>query len=349
MQNIILYPLLSLIFFFTDIVYSHSQQILKLDKTFFSMGSNLHLKIEGTFKSHQELQEHVFKAVSQLQRFENQISTWSKDSQLSKFNLSKNNWFEFDPYVFTSLQKSVACSKISKGYFHPGLGKVIELWGLRNKLIIPNNEHLKLIEKELDLSQLNFNEKKFSIKKTQENFQFEEGGFAKGAGLDLLLSELSHEKIIKIELNFAGQIFINKESTIEISHPEDRNQSVISLNLTKSSISTSNISENKFMKEGKIYGHILNSKTLHPLEFSKKSLSVIHSNNLLADCLSTGLLVMSENKQELLQWMKTYPDYKVILIESTDNILLVTHSCQMKNKIHINKNNKQKIQLISNC
>jgi thiamine biosynthesis lipoprotein len=320
-----------------------------LEKTYFSMGSNILVKIEGASTDQKEIEAQLFRAINFLQDYENKISTWSKSSQLSAFNKPATNWFKFNPRVYNSLKEALTCATLSNEYFHPGLGNAIELWGLRNKLKIPTDRQIKNLKSSMNLAELIFEDKSYKIKKLNKNFKFEEGGFAKGEGLDLLLDQLKHKSISHIELNFAGQIYVKKPTVVSIAHPEFRDQPLLTIELIQNSISTSSISENKFQIDGKIYGHILNPKTLYPINFSKKSISVIHHKNILADCLSTGLLVMSENKQELLKWMKQHPEYQVILTEIKDNVAWITHSCNLKNKIWASKTNQLKIQFESNC
>lgn len=298
-------------------------------RTFFAMGSELYLQSERERTAVGFYDE----ASQSVHSFESHISTWKKTSTLSQFNQTANVWVPFQKQSYEALKKSVACSRFTDGAFHPGLGQLIQLWGLRNKLTIPGDESIKAVLKNSELSSISFNDAESKIRKSQKDFWFEEGGFAKGAAMDSLVALAEKSKTHGLFLNFSGQIYSEYKRTVGIADPENRETAALFVELEKESMSTSGIGGQHFKQGKKTYGHILNPRTGYPLEQTLKSVTVIHPENLWADCLSTGLLVMSENKNEFRQWIKNHPEIKVILLEKEKGVLSAQTSCHFKNKL----------------
>lgn len=307
-------------------------------RAFFAMGSKFEL-----FSDRGEY--FFYEASKSLHAFEKNISTWKKTSSLSVFNQSQE-WVQFDSLSFNALKNSLACSMLTKGYFHPGMGQLIEQWGLRDKLKFPFEKDRELALRNSDLTTLLFDDEKLKIKKGNKSFWFEEGGFAKGAAMDAIVDLANKVQSEDLFMNFSGQIYSKKKREIGIADPENRNSAAVLVSIEKESLSTSGIGVQHFSFGNKKFGHILNPITGFPLAHTLKSMTVIHPLNIWADCLSTGLLVMSENINELREWIVGHPDTKVILLEKTAGGLIVETSCGLKNKIRIN----QKVsQLNENC
>lgn len=309
----------------------------------FSMGSMLTVEVEAEEMA--QINQFMIAAGKELRQFENKISTWDKNSQLSQFNKTKDSWVAFDPTIYRALKQSRKCAALTEEHFHPGMGSLIDAWGLRTKLIIPEEKIIQKILKDSSLKNLTFRDGDKKIKKSSTNFWFEEGAFAKGAGLDLMVEQARQNNIDNVFLNFSGQIFSLKKREVGIAHPEKRDKSVVQMFLENASMSTSAIGLQHFQFNGKIFGHILHPKTGRPLVHKNRSVTVIHQSALMADCLSTGLLVLSENKKQFKKWLEAHPEIQVIYLESVGRKLLVETSCNLKNKLKINLKETQVIEL----
>lgn len=327
--------------------FFYSSQLLAIsyndEREIFSMGS--FLKIEAIASHKAGFDQFVTNAANELQRFENGISTWNANSQLSKFNKTAGKWVQFSPDIYNALKLSKVCAALTENHFHPGLGKLINIWGIRNKIKNPDQNLILSILQYSDLKNIKFDERHKKIKKSSKDFWFEEGGFAKGAALDLIVGIAREKKLDDLFLNFSGHLFSLKKKEVGIAHPEKRNVSAAQFVLENASMSTSSIGIQHFEYENKIYGHILNPLTGYPLGNKRKSVTVIHTNNLLADCLSTGLLVLSENKELFKKWLYAHPDIQIVLIESAGEKLSIETSCNLKNKIFHNPKESQVIEL----
>lgn len=324
---------------FSSLMHSMHAFAAQPERTYFAMGSALKL---GTDRS-DSFSEQAIKLVI---KFEEEISTWNKNSLLSKFNRAPAGQFHFNANSYLALKQAVSCGDLTKGHFHPGIFSLINLWGLRDKITIPTFTGIKNALIKNHYQKLQFNDEHRSIFKHTREFGFEEGGFAKGMALDLIVQEARNHTGKELFLDFSGQIFSEQKAEIGIAHPEDRQTIALTVSIENESLSTSAIGVQHFVHRGKVYGHILNPKTGYPLVHKQKSMSVIHPYNFWADCLSTGLLVMSENKNEFRKWIKKHPEIKFIYLERKGNNLFAETSCKLKNKIRTNENISQ---IVENC
>lgn len=138
---------------------------------------------------------------------------------------------------------------------------------------------------------------------------FDEGGFGKGYAIDRMLALLPEQSII----NFGGQIAVRGTTRVTIADPSDRKKPVLELTLANASLSTSSNSEQM---------HLVDPRTGEHLP-KRGSASVIASDALTADILSTALFVMGPD--DGLQWAEAN-GIAAIFITSAKQIRLSTRA-----------------------
>jgi thiamine biosynthesis lipoprotein len=121
----------------------------------------------------------------------------------------------------------------------------------------------------------------------KDGAQFEEGGFGKGYAIDRMMALLDAPHMM---INFGGQLATRGSMRVTIADPIHRDQPILELTLDNASLSTSSNSERL---------HIVDPRTHEPVPV-QGSASVIASDALTADILSTALLVMGAD--EGLRW-----------------------------------------------
>ena len=117
--------------------------------------------------------------------------------------------------------------------------------------------------------------------------QFEEGAFGKGYAIDRMLALLDANEVL---IDFGGQLAARGSLRVTIADPKRRQRPVVELTLENASLSTSSNSEKL---------HIVDPRTGKQLP-ARGSASVIASDALTADILSTALFVMGPD--EGLRW-----------------------------------------------
>jgi thiamine biosynthesis lipoprotein len=70
---------------------------------------------------------------------------------------------------------------------------------------------------------------------------------------------------------------------------------------------------------GRTYGHILNPATGYPANNSLTSVTIICEDGTMADCLSTAMYVMGENKA--LNYWRQYGGFEMILVTDSKRVI----------------------------
>jgi thiamine biosynthesis lipoprotein len=131
------------------------------------------------------------------------------------------------------------------------------------------------------------------------------GAFGKGDALDRVLDYARQQDSTPWLIDLGGQILVYgspPEATswkVDIAHPLQRDRSLLAVELTSGSLSTSAGSERDLQVDGQRIGHILDPRTGRPADFIG-SVTVWHERALVADILSTALYVMGP--EEGLTW-----------------------------------------------
>ena len=121
----------------------------------------------------------------------------------------------------------------------------------------------------------------------REDRAYDSGAFGKGYALDRMLALTQGDVVI----DFGGQLIVRGQREVAIADPVDRQRPVVALRLTNASLSTSGDSEQP--------GHIVDPRTGRSVR-TRGSVSVIATDALTADILSTALYVMGEERG--LRW-----------------------------------------------
>lgn len=218
------------------------------------------------------------KAVTELQALiydlENTWSVTRSDSTISLMNKSGSADHSEVPLI----SKIQNISQQTNGFYDPQLYSVCQAWGFyEDNYRVPTQD-------EIDLA---LNQSRWDL-----------GGALKGHCGDEAVRILNSLNVNYAILNLGGNIqtFNNKlDGTpwqIGIQNPDGGDPvGVISVQGTMS-IVTSGDYQRYFELDGRKYHHIIDPRTGYPADSGLRSVTVICSDGLFADCMSTALFVM---------------------------------------------------------
>ena len=216
--------------------------------------------------------EQLSAAYAEGRRIEAMLSTWTTESELARVNRG-------EAVPSTELQALLEVtqdwSRRTNGAFDLRVKALVDVWQIRGGGAVPSRDAIAL---------------------ARAQTQIEEGAFGKGYAIDRMLALLPRDEAT---INFGGQIAVRGTLPVDIADPADRNKPVLSLELRDASISTSSGSEKTFVVHGREFSHILDPRTGDALP-PRGSVSVIATEALTADILSTALYVMGED--DGLRW-----------------------------------------------
>ncbi|MCI5072380.1 FAD:protein FMN transferase [bacterium] len=235
------------------------------------------------------------------------LSTYIKDSEISRFNNFKaNTWMNISKDMFLVSQKAQEVAILTDYYFDPTLGPLINLWGFgyTESVGVPKQSEIDVLLPYIGMDKIELAQNiVYQIKKKSSSIQLDYSAIAKGYAVDeissLLLSMGHQHHYVEIggELSVKGFRDAKKQAwKVAIEKPQMKETSkrtiFKTLNLTDMAMATSGDYRNFFMHQGKKYNHTLIPSTGYPSQHKTRSVTVLHKNCMDADAYATGLLAM---------------------------------------------------------
>jgi thiamine biosynthesis lipoprotein len=237
-----------------------------------------------------------------LKEINQQMSTYIKDSEISRFNdYDSTGWFNIS-YDFAFLLKTaLEVSSISEGAFDITVGPLVNLWGFGPELKNPEVPGVKELLEAKSKTGYEFIAVKVdtpAVKKDNPEVYLDMSAIAKGYGVDKVSELLSSKKIINYMVEIGGEARTagknNKDESwkIGIETPDSHSNIQKVISISDYSIATSGDYNNYFEENGIRYSHTIDPRTGMPITHKLASVTVIHSNCALADAYATAINVM---------------------------------------------------------
>ena len=249
-----------------------------------------------------------------LSELENTYLSWTNErSETAEINASAGRPAEISEELKTILQKMLDISEKSGGALDPAMGEVIRLWDIGgDDQKIPAQEELETLLQKADYKKIILAEDSVMI---PEGTTLDLGAVGKGAGCDRIAAYLAGRPEIKgclINLGSSSVLTYGEKPDgspwkIAVRDPEnpdpDAYLGIVELNGTQF-LSTSGNYEKFFEVDGVRYHHILDPKTGFPADSGLSSVTVVASDGLTADGLSTACFILGP--EEGLKLLREY-------------------------------------------
>ena len=290
------------------------------------------MKIEGvTFGTiayhiqYKDDQERNFKASidSLLVVFNNALSHYIPDSELSRFNQAGRFVRYESPFLLPVLEESQRIFTLSRGAYNPAVMPLVNAWGFGpGEEIRPDSAFIDSLRAFTDFSLVHFDNRQ--VWKDDPRVQLDFSASAKGYGVDViahfLLSKGIGDYFVEIggEVACAGLNAHNKPWRIGIIDPASDllNQAFIAtVDITDIAVATSANNFNYRVINDVRYSHTLDPATGYPVTRSILSASIFAPECMTADALATACMVMGVDKAKAM--LAQMPEVEALLIYST--------------------------------
>lgn len=302
-----------------------------------TMGTTYNIKIvsESPISKKEEKMLKV-NVDSILNEVNNQMSTWRKDSEISRFNRHESlETFSISKDFYSVLERSQAISKSSEGHFDTTVKTLVSAWGFKQK----ERPKKKLSQSYVD-SLLNFvgYEKlellgNGKIRKTHPKLSLDLGGIAKGFGVDKIMFFLDSKLFKNYFIEIGGEDFMKGHNQngkawrvgINMPNPNLKRSDLFEaiLSVSNKAIATSGDYRNFYWLNGEFVSHRINPKTGYPVYSKLASATVIADNCTDADALATAFLVAGTKKS--LELVKKLDNVDLYLIERENDSSFVEY------------------------
>lgn len=243
----------------------------------------------------------------ELKRVNQQMSTYLKDSEITRFNVSISaDWFSVSKETAEVVNLSLQLSEASGGAFDVTVGPLVNLWGFgpeKRRDSIPSEEELGTARARVGYKQLFARLDPPALKKTNPGLQIDLSAIAKGHGSDRVGALIQANGISNYFVEIGGEIIARGKRAdgnpwrVGIEAPLDFQRLILTtLDLRDAAIATSGDYRNFFEVDGARFSHTIDPNTGRPIVHQLASTSVVADNCALADGIATCMMAMGPER-----------------------------------------------------
>ncbi len=273
---------------------------------------------------------------TRLQAINALMSTYQKDSELSRFNQNPStDWVAVSPELLYVVQAALNFSRLSDGAFDISVGPLVNLWGFGptpKADQIPTAAEIAAAKARVGYQRVHVRENPPALRKDIPDVYLDLSALAEGYAADQLANYLVQLGIknylvdIGGELRLAGHNAEDQQWRVAIEQP-DPNPSVRTVErvvaLPDTGVATSGSYRNFFQWQGQTYSHTIDPHTGSPVSHRLVSVTVLHPESMQADALATTFMVLGVEKALALAEREQLAVY---LLEDTETGIVEHYS-----------------------
>jgi FAD:protein FMN transferase len=268
-----------------------------------TMGTSYTVKL-GQVSESVDLDELDAEILQRLEQVNRLMSTYQKESELSRFNASEStDWFPISVETAEVVREAIRINRMTGGAFDPTVGPLVRLWnfgpGRKSVDMKPTDSAISQQLKQLGMEKIELRDSPVAIRKTAPGVELDLSGIAKGYAVDRVAELIERagceNYMVEVggEVRSAGVNAENKLWRIAIEKPTVDSRSVFAVvELDGRAMATSGDYRNYFEQDGVRYSHLIDPRTGRPIRHKLASVSVFASTSAEADALATGLIVL---------------------------------------------------------
>jgi thiamine biosynthesis lipoprotein len=291
-----------------------------------TMGTSYSVTVKG-YVSRAATDRLYQKIEVELAEVNQEMSTWIKDSEISRFNRSTNTEpFQTSEAFAQVVGAALELSASTGGAFDPTLNPLLNLWGFgsgsgNERRKVPSDAEIAKVKNQTGWHQLHVDEKTSTLWKSIPGLQLDLGAIAKGYGVDAVGHLLDREGYKNWFVEIGGEVAVRGTNPdgvpwrIGIQFPTtnpvvDRLQGI--LNLAQGAVATSGDYRNYIEQDGLLYSHILDPRSGRAALSDTASVTVSAPDCMHADGIATALFVMGAD--EGLAWVEKQPEVEALFL-----------------------------------
>lgn len=229
------------------------------------------------------------------------LSRTTEASEISRINSSGGEWTEVSGDTLKLLQEGVRYSELSGGDFDITIGGVTDLWDFHadpEDAAVPDADDLAEAVRHVGYEKIEFDGNK--VRLTDPDTRIDLGGIAKGYIGDRMADCLESMGVTSGIVNLGGNVICIGGKTesdgfsIGVEAPfSDRTEIVGKIRARDMTLVTSGVYERKIEVDGKLYHHILSTRTGYSAEtdLDAVTLTAAKGHSMDIDALSTICLI----------------------------------------------------------
>jgi thiamine biosynthesis lipoprotein len=299
-----------------------------------TMGTTYHIKVvTGMFTHTTNLKKKID---TRLEEINKSMSTFRKDSEISRFNSNQNVGVKFmisdDFYNVLTVAKTIY--EETGGAWDGTVKPLVDLWGFGNGEIrhtVPEKSQIKALLSDVGFSNIEISPDHYLVKK-KAIISLDLASIAKGYGVDQVAALIRDNGIDNFLVEIGGEVFASgyrkdgKKWRIGINRPQENapfNQVYKVVDIHDKSFATSGDYRNFFEVHHKRFSHIIDPRNGYPVDNGIVSVSILADTCTFADGLATAVMVLGyKNGLDLVNQLE---NTECFIVTQDKNGALIDH------------------------
>jgi len=272
-----------------------------------TMGTVYHIKIVTGFFDNTKGLKHKIEV--KLEEINNSMSTYRKNSEISRFNALGRIGEKF--YVSDDFLHVMTVAQniyqLTGGAWDGTIKPLVNLWGFgnsKNKKRIPSKSEIQAILTDIGFNHIEISPDRYLLKR-KASISLDLASIAKGYAVDQVAMLIRTDGIENFLVEIGGEVFASglrkdgKQWRIGINRPQKDapyDQVFKVLTLQDKAFATSGDYRNYFEIDGKRFSHILDPNNGYPITNGVVSVSIMSDTCTFADGLATAVMVLGPEK-----------------------------------------------------
>jgi thiamine biosynthesis lipoprotein len=299
-----------------------------------TMGTTYHIKVvAGLFTRAADLQKKID---ARLEEINQSMSTFRKDSEISRFNADQKvgDKFKISDDFYNVLTVAKTIYKETGGAWDGTVKPLVDLWGFGNGKIrqtVPEKSQIKALLSEVGFNNIEISTDHYLVKKKASIF-LDLASIAKGYGVDQVAALIRDNGINNFLVEIGGEVFASgfrkdgKKWRIGINRPQENapyNQVYKVVDIHDKGFATSGDYRNFFEVHRKRFSHIIDPRNGYPVDNGVVSVSILADTCTFADGLATAVMVLGDKKG--IDLVNQLESTECFIVTQTKNGALVDH------------------------
>ncbi len=205
--------------------------------------------------------------------------------------------------TFHVLELAREAWELTGGVFDPTVAPLLKAWGFIDlEARVPDDAEIARLRESRGMDRVVLDRDGSTVTLERPGIELDLGGIGKGYAADRVVEEMRRRGV------GCGAIVLGRSTIVVwgcppeggrwrvvIAHPERRDDTIATLDVTPGVLSSSSAAERHLKSGGKTYGHVLDPRTGRPSATPVRSTTVWTNAGVLGDVLSTSLFILGES------------------------------------------------------
>lgn len=300
--------------------FVHAKEILISGQT---MGTTYHIKVVARhLPMISGLKEKIGKRLEEINQ---SMSTYRKDSEISRFNALKvpGQRFKVSQDFAQVIVESKRLFRLTGGAWDGSMYPLVNLWGFgrsERKNRLPAKENITRLLDDVGFDHIDLVDDRYLLKQ-KASISIDLASIAKGYAVDQVAELIKKNNMNNFLVEIGGEVYasgVRKDGRcwrVGINRPRkdaSYNDIYKIVTLKDKAFATSGDYRNFFEVNGKRFSHVLDPKTGYPVENSVVSVSIIADTCTFADGLATAVMVMGSDQG--IDLINALPDVEGLVV-----------------------------------